>query len=290
MVSLLGSIDSSIKTFLNQIFESVGIVGFLAVILGVEALFILLFSIKTIFSYEARLKRSLDKLNKWLFTNKKIDENNIAEFNALVKKGPKRLVYYWQQYILYRDGGPANYLTEENVIEKPLKTSSWKNNVRNLMLLTGVWSVISLILGFASQPTQAFSAQVVAYALMYPAFVLLLGLIAVLFIKGKRVINLDDIYHLYHLFSRFLTNACAELTPYIDFDLLFTAKEIENGNPQLREYYEQRARKAKEEFESAKKNEVKPSDFDFENVGVDGALLLDRAMKESETYINKRTM
>ena len=289
MVSLLGSIDSSIKTFLNQIFESIGIVGFLAIILGVEALFILLFSIKTIFSYEARLKRSLDKLNKWLFTNKKIDENNIAEFNALVKKGPKRLVYYWQQYILYRDGGPTNYLTEENVIEKPLKTSSWKNNVRNLMLLTGVWSVISLILGFASQPTQAFSAQVVAYALMYPAFVLLLGLIAVLFIKGKRVINLDDIYHLYHLFSRFLTNACAELTPYIDFDLLFTAKEIENGNPQLREYYEQRARKAKEEFESAKKNEVKPSDFDFENVGVDGALLLDRAMKESETYINKRT-
>ena len=289
MVSLLGSIDSSIKTFLNQIFESIGIVGFLAIILGVEALFILLFSIKTIFSYEARLKRSLDKLNKWLFTNKKIDENNIAEFNALVKKGPKRLVYYWQQYILYRDGGPANYLTEENVIEKPLKTSSWKNNVRNLMLLTGVWSVISLILGFASQPTQAFSAQVVAYALMYPALVLLLGLIAVLFIKGKRVINLDDIYHLYHLFSRFLTNACAELTPYIDFDLLFTAKEIENGNPQLREYYEQRARKAKEEFESAKKNEVKPSDFDFENVGVDGALLLDRAMKESETYINKRT-
>ena len=289
MVSLLGSIDSSIKTFLNQIFESVGIAGFLAIILGVEALFILLFAIKTVFSYEARLKRSLDKLNKWLFTNKKIDENNIAEFNALVKKGPKRLVYYWQQYILYRDGGPANYLTEENVIEKPLKTSSWKNNIRNLMLLTGVWSVISLILGFATQPTQAFSAQVVAYALIYPALVLLLGCIAVFFIKGKRVINLDDIYHMYHLFSRFLTNACAELTPYIDFDLLFTAKEIENGNPQLREYYEQRARKAKEEFETAKKNEVKPSDFNFENVGVDGALLLDRAMKESEIYINKRT-
>ena len=91
-------IDSSIKTFLTQLFETLGEVGFLAIILGVELLFILIFAIKTVFSYEARLKRSLNKLNKWLFTNKKIDENNIKEFNTLIKKGPKRLAYYWHKY------------------------------------------------------------------------------------------------------------------------------------------------------------------------------------------------
>ena len=282
-------IDSSIKTFLTQLFETLGEVGFLAIILGVELLFILIFAIKTVFSYEARLKRSLNKLNKWLFTNKKIDENNIKEFNTLIKKGPKRLAYYWQQYILYREGDPSNYLTEENVIEKPLKTSSWQSNIKNLSMLTAVWAVFSAVLAFTTQLTQTFTAQIVAYCLVFPLLVLILGAIAILFIKGKRVLNLDDIYHLYHLFARFLNNACGELTPYIDFDLLFTPKEIENGNPQLREYYEERARKAKEEFEAAKKSEVKNADYNFDSLGVEGALLLNRAMKESEIYINKKT-
>ena len=289
MLSLLNSVDGVLKTFLNQLYESLGVVGFLGIILGVEAFFVILFSIKSAFSYEARLKRSLNKINRWLFTNKTINEQNIVEFNALVKKGPKRLVYYWQQFILYREGGPSKYLTEENVIEKPLKTSSWKSNVKNLMMFSVVWSVVGLIFGFASQPTQAFTAQIIAYALIFPLLVLTLGSIAVLFIKAKRVANLDDIYHMYHLFARFLNNACAELTPYVDFDLLFTAKEIENGNAQLREYYEQRARKAKEEFDKAKHSEVKDSDFNFDNVGVEGALLLDRAMKESEVYISAKT-
>ena len=289
MISILNSIDSSLKVFFNQLTESLGFGGYLGIVLGVEALFVLLFVIKTVFSYEARLKRSLDKANQWLFRYKKVDTNNIKDFNSVIKKGPKRLVYYWQQFILYRDGGPSAYMTEENIIEKPLKTSSWKSNIRNLMMITGVWAVISLLFGIASQAGQTLNFQSIAVTLFLPMLVLLFGTIAIIFLKGKRVLNLDDIYHIYHIFSRFITNACVDLPPYIDFDLLFTAKEIENGNPQLREYYEARARKAKEEFEKAKEGDVEVSEFNFENVGVDGALLLKRAMKESELYINKKT-
>lgn len=288
MLSLLNSFDDSLRTFFRQLTDSLGFLGFLGIFLGVELLFIAIFVVKSIFSYEARLKRSLHKANTWLFKNKKIDENNIAEFNALIKKGPKRLVYYWQQYILYREGTPANYLTEENVIEKPLKTSSWQSNIKTLGMLTCLWSFIAVVFGLASQATETLSLQAIAVGLIFAVIVAVVGAVAIILLKGQRVLNLDDIYHLYHLFSRFLTNACADLTPYIDFDLLFTAKEIENGNPQLREYYEARARKAKEEFENAKNNDVKPTEFQFENVGVDGSLLLNRAMKESESYINKR--
>lgn len=282
-------LDSGIKTFFNQLTETLGFGGYLAIILCVELVFIAIFAIKTFFSYEARLKKALNKTSKWLITNKKINEQNIKEFNTLIKKGPKRLVYYWQQFILYREGGPSVYLSEENVIEKPLKTSSWASNVRNLMLLTGVWAIFSTVLGFASQASQTFSAQVVGVALLFPALVLLLGLVAVLVIKGRRVMNLDDIYHIYHIFSRFIENAVSDLTPYIDFDLLFTPQEIEKGNPQLREFYEERARRAKAEFDNAKNNDVKYVDYHFDDVGVDGALLLDRAMKESEIFINKKT-
>lgn len=292
MLSNLLAIDGSIKTFFTQLTDSLGFAGFLGIFLGVEVLFIMLFIIKSIFSYEARLKRSLDRANEWLFKYKKVDVSNIRTFNAIVKSGPKRFVYYWQQFILYRDGGPSAYMSEENIIEKPLRTSSWKNNVKNLGILTVVWAVVGFVFGLASQYTpqqQYLSFQATAVALVIPALVILLGVIAIIFIKGKRVLNLDDIYHLYHLFARFVDNACADLPEFIDFDLLFTPKEIEKGNAQLREYYEARARKAKEEFENAKKHDVKVVEYNFQNVGVDGALLLDRAMKESEAYINKKT-
>lgn len=288
MFSLINTIDSSLRVFFNQLTEALGFGGYLGIILGVEALFILLFVIKTVFSYEARLKRSLDKSNKWLFKYKKIDTNNIKDFNNVIKSGPKRLVYYWQQFILYRDGGPSAYMTEENVIEKPLKTSSWLNNIRNLMMLTGVWAIIAFLFGIASQAGQTLTFQSIAVTLFFPCIVLVTGAIAIIILKGKRVLNLDDIYHLFHIFSRFVTNACVDLPPYIDFDLLFTAKEIENGNAQLREYYETRARKAKEEFEKAKVSEEETKQFDFGDVGVEGTLLLNRAMKESGTYLNKQ--
>ena len=288
MLSLLNSIDGTLRTFFSQLTEALGFGGYLGLVLGVEAFFILLFVVKSALSYEARLKRCIDKCNKWLFRYKKIDENNIKDFNKIIKKGPKRLVYYWQQFILYRDGGPSAYLSEENVIEKPLKTSSWVSNIKNLGMLSVVWSVIAFIFGASSQSVRGFDIDTIVIALVLPCLSALLGVIAIIILKGRRVMNLDDIYHIYHLFSRFLTNATIDLTPYLDFNLLFTQKEIENGNPQLREYYEARARKIKEEFEEAQKNDAPLQTYEFENVGVDGSLLLNRAMRESELYINKK--
>ncbi len=289
MLSNLLSFDSTLRTFFNQLTETLGFVGFLGILLGVELLFIIIFGIRAALSYEARLKRSLDKTNQWLFKHKVITEKNIKAFNETIKRGPKRLAYYWQQYILYREDAPSTYMTIENVVEKPLKTSSWGSSIKSLGIFTAVWAVFALILGLASQATNSWSFPYVAVALVLPCLVLLMGAIAIVIMKGMKTVNLDDIYHIYHLFARFVDNACADLPDYIDFDLLFTAKEIENGNPQLREYYEERARKAKEEFENAKKNDIKYVEYNFKNVGVDGALLLDRAMKESEIYINKKT-
>ena len=288
MWSNLLNISDSLSRFFEQLKDAIQFEGFLGIALGVEVLFILLFAIKSVFSYEARLKRILDKCNAWLFSHKKIDSTNIKEFNNLVKKGPKRFSYYWQQFILNRDGGPTAYMTEDNLIEKPLRTSSWQNNVKNLQLLTIIWSVVSLLMGIASFSGTILSVQTFAVAFVLPAAVLLIGAVAILFIKGKRALNLDDIYHLYHIYARFVTNACDELPPYIDFDLLFTPKEIEKGNAQIREYYEEKARQAKEEFEQAQKAEENQMDYNFRDVGVDGALLLERAMKESEIYITTK--
>lgn len=234
------------------------------------------------------MKRCLDKYNNWIFINKKIDKDNIKDFNNLVKKGPKRFVYFWQQYVLFREHEPTAYLSEENLIDKPLKTSSWEGNVKNLTLVTTVWAVICLLFGFASQVGKEFSLNLLAVALVIPIFVLLIGVVTILILKAKRILNLDELYHNYHIFARFITNACVDLPVYIDYDLLFTEKEISRGNPQLREFYEARARKAKEEFENAKQNEIEYVEYNFEQAGIDGSLVLERAMKESEAYLNKK--
>lgn len=291
-LSFLGDFIGGLNSFLGQVTNALGFGGLFAIFIAIEVLFVALFSLKTVYSYEARLRRSIDKLNNWLFKNKRIDQSNLKEFNELIKKAPKRLTYYWQQYVLFREGDPSNYLSRENLIEKPLRTSSWSNNIRNLNYITIVWSLVALVFSLAYQGTTggvSLSAMAFGVSLVIPTLVALIGIISAIVMKGVKTFNLDDIYHTYHIFARFLNNACLDLPPYIDFDMLFSQKEIEKGNPQLREYYEKRARQAKEEFENAKKSEVQYVEYNFEKAGVDGSLVLDRAMKETEAFINKKT-
>jgi len=289
MISILSSIENSIVLFFEKLTELLGFGGYLAVVLGVEALFVLLYGIKSAYSYEARFKRAMNKANSWLFTHKKLTTENIRQFTNILKKAPKRVTYFWQQFIMYREGGPIAYLTEENLIEKPLRTSSWLNNVKNLSIATSIWTVASAILGVASLANKALNFSNIMVALILPLSALLVGGLSIIMIKGFRYYNLEDVYESYHIFSRFLTNACDTLPPYIELDMLFTKKELSRASVQLREFYESNARKAKQAFEEAKKNEERVSEFNFADVGVDGALLLDRAMKESENYINQKT-
>lgn len=292
-LSLIGDVIGSLNSFLGQVTNALGFAGIFAICLSVEVLFVALMALKTAFSYEARLKRSLDKLNNWLFKNKRIDQTNLKEFNELIKKAPARLTYYWQQFVLFREDNPDEYISLENIIEKPLKTSSWANNIKNLNYITIVWSLFSFLFSVAYQTHTGAGANLTAMgfaiSLVIPAAVALIGIIGAISLKGAKTFNLDDIYHIYHIFARFLNNACVDLPPYIDFDMLFSQKEIEKGNPQLREYYEKRARKAKEEFENAKKSDVQYVEYNFEKAGVDGSLVLDRAMRETEAFINKKT-
>jgi len=285
--SMLCEIESSFKTFFQQVAQAIHFEGLLAIALVMELFFVFIFALKTGFSYEMRLRRSLDKLNSWLFINKKIDQNNIKEFNELVKKGPKRLQYYWQQYILFREKEPTHYLSLENLVEKPLKTSGWANNIKNLNLVSIIWALIVLLFGMGS--ITSLTGLNLISALALPVFVIIISIVASMVLKGRKTTNLDDIYSHYHIFARFILNACVDLPSYIDFDLLFSTKEISKGNPQLREYYESRARKAKEEFENAKQSDIEYVEYNFTDAGVDGSLVLERAMKETESFINKKT-
>lgn len=290
--SLLADIESAFESFFSSLTSSTTFNLLFGLGLGLELFLILLFAIKSRFSYEARMRRSLDTLNRWLFKNKTIDKDNIKEFNNLVKRAPKRLAMNWQQYILYREKAPSEYMSVENIIEKPLRASSYALNIKNLVWLSVVWMLVTFMLGISYNNIIAdtiLNANMLITALLVPFFILLMCAIAVLIMQSRKNANLDELYQNLHLFDRFIDNACLDLPPYIDYSLLFTNEEIDKGIPALREYLESRARKEKEEFDQiAQEQNVVYEKYDFSKLGINGQNILERAMKESENYLSKR--
>ncbi|MGN1201495.1 MAG: hypothetical protein ACI4R8_04505 [Candidatus Caccovivens sp.] len=259
--------------------------------LAIEALLVIFFLVKSAFSYEASLNRSLEKLNYWLFERKVVTEENIKDLNLLFKtKAPKRLCYYWQQYILFREGAPSSYLSTENLIEKPLKTSSYNSNIKNLSLFTTMWAFVSamfMLIVYAVE-ANALTGSAVAMAMVVALFVSIIGLIFVVYMRARKNAVLNALYQNVSLFGRFMDNACIDLPSYIDYQILFTPQEIEKGQPVLREFLDYKARNEKEEFNRAKEENIEHETYDFSSTGVDGSIVLDRAMKESELFLKKK--
>lgn len=288
MFSTLSVIVDNITKFLSSFSTLIGMDMLFVIALVAEAVFVIFFLVKSAFSYEATLNRALDKLNYWLFEKKVVNENNIKELNTLFKtKGPKRLCYYWQQYILFREGTPSSYLSTENLIEKPLKTSSYNSNIKNLTIFTTVWALIVALFSLSIDFTY-LTSEVVGPALLLPILVSLIGVVFIVYMRARKNSILNSLYQNVSLFGRFMDNACIDLPSYIDYQILFTPQEIEKGQPVLREFLDYKARKEKEEFNKAKEQEIEYESYDFSSTGVDGSIVLDRAMKESELFLKKK--
>lgn len=293
--SLLADIKSAFESFFSSITSSVSYNILFYIGVGVEVFFIFLFAIMSRFSYESRMRRSLDKLNRWLFKNKNLDKENIKEFNSMIKKAPKRLNVNWQQYILYREKAPSAYMSVDNIIEKPLRTSTYAANIKNLTLISVVWAIFTFVVGISYQHQKVTTGSyidpgVIIVAMVIPIIISILCAITVIILRARKNVNLDELYQNLHIFDRFVDNACVELPPYIDYSLLFTAQEIDKGIPALREYLESRARKEKEEFDKiAAEKETVYENYNFDELDIDGQNILERAMKESEAYMAKKS-
>lgn len=285
-------IVSNLIDFLDPLATRIGEDVLFIIALAVEALLVIFFLVKSAYSYEASLNRSLDKINYWLFERKVITEENIREFNTIMKtKAPKRLCYYWQQYILFREGPPSSYMSTENLVEKPLKTSSYNSNIKNLNVISAVWAIFVGLLFILVGPAGAgetLSTSSLGGAIAVVAMVYFINLIFTIYLRARKNALLNSIFQNVSLFGRFMDNACIDLPTYIDYQILFTPEEIEKGQPVLREFLDYKARREKEEFNKAKEQQIEYETYDFSSTGVNGSVVLDRAMKESELFLNKK--
>ena len=256
--------------------------------IGFITLMVLFFIIKSHYAYEGRLERSLEKINRWLFVHQQIDESNLVEFNNLIKKAPKLLRYHWQQYMLYREQAPSHYLSMYNCIEKPLHTSTYAANIKNYMNICLATMLATFVIGFIGFGNSQLTVAAFTTPLITPLIILVLSVIFLMVLRTMQNFNLSSLYQNFSLFNRYLDKASATIPQYVDFEILFTRKEIKGGIPVLNEYLEKRARQEAEELERARQNAVDHEEYDFSSLGIDSSLVLDRAMKESEIYLNAR--
>ncbi len=257
--------------------------------IGFTLLMVLFFFIKSALSYECKLERSVNRLNEWLFRHQTLTESNLIEFNNLIKdsKSPKILRKHWQQFMLYRDKLPSEYISAYNCIDKPAKTSSFTANIKNFIAIYRVTAIVTLFLSLITFATRDnMTLTYLSLSLVTPVVILLIGLIFTLILRTMQNYNLASLYQTFHIFNRYIDKASVGIPKYVDFEILFTKKEIRDGIPILGEYLEKRARQEQEELEEAQRNAVSHEEYDFSQSGVDGSLVLERAMKESETYLN----
>lgn len=235
-----------------------------------------------------RVVKKLVKLNSWLSKNQYIDSNNLLEFNDIMKRMPKLLRYYWHQYMLYREKEPSYYMSAYNCIEKPLKTSSYKANIKNYILMSYGFAIFMFVFGIIGLGTAEFEYIYLAKAMLTSVVIIVLNVIFVMILRARENRNLSALYQYFHYFNRFMDRAVTTMPPYVDFEVLFTSAEIRKGIPVLNEYLEKRARQEQEELEKARLYAVEHETFDFSEAGLNGSLVLDRAMKEAETFLNIR--
>ncbi len=286
--SLLAVFDS-IESFLATIADALEFDILMWVFLGIFGLLIITTLIRLRFTYEVRAIKSFKKINKYFIKKPYINESNLAEFNRLMKKIPYQLRDRWQYYMLNREGLPSGEMTLYHCVEQPIKTSNYKSTIVMLQYITNVCAVLCLILSFfAVGGSSVLTPLTFVRGLIIPAMFYILCQFYIYFLNMKFNVNSVDLYEYYLSFIRNLDKASASIPDYVDYELLFTDKEIRDGIPVLREYLEKRALLDKIAREKAKKNESERENFDFSNLGIDGSLLVERAMTTSQDYINNR--
>ena len=283
------SILQDIQAIIAALFVSIDwdIIFFVGI--AFEILFAIFYIIKSRFSYEVRVVKKLLKLNNWLNKNRYIDQNNLIEFNNMMKHTPKHLRYYWHEYMLNREKSPSHYMSTYNLVEKPLKSSSYLANIKNFktttIIMAGVLGLFSVLKISTITPTLGD----IGLCLITPLIMLLLYGILSIVMRASQNMNINSLYQYVHYFGRFLDRAVSTMPDYVDFEVLFTRREIKKGIPVLNEYLEKRARQEQEELEKARVNAVEHETYDFSSTGINGSLVLERAINESETFINIRS-
>lgn len=294
LLGLSGSeIVDSVRNFIVNLFVTLAQQWFWpAIFVGLMLLAVVVMTALIRGSYENKLLKSINKLNKYFLAKPFITEENLVEFNLKMKRVPKTLRNSWQIFMLNREDGPTKYINTNTCVDKPLRSSSIEKHLGNFSIFTTLIAVLALSVGLAYSYKAGIGVveenMRLLVAILCPLAVVIIYSIYVLFARLRK----NEIYSLlfenFPVFERNLEKAVTTLPAYVDYEILFTKQEIKEGIPILQQYLEKRALVEQEQLEKARESSVACEEYDFGDLGIDGSLVLERAMKESETFIKVR--
>lgn len=285
--------DKVIKTIIN-FFTNVGtflgadLVGIIGLALTLVVLLIAV--IVSHFSIESKTNRKVKQINAYLLNNPFVTDENIVEFNRIMKtRIPKSMRYQWQKYMVNRKDKPSTYLTEENCITKPMRNSAFVQSLKQVKYIVSILAILVFMftLGVFYDSTSSL-IQVLMNSAVVPALMIAIMLVYVSIMNSKRSIVVSDLIYNFDEMQHQLDRAVTTFPAFVDYEILFTRKEIVNGIPALQEYLQQRAEYEQEQLEKARLSQVEHVQYDFSKLGVKGTLIMDRAMKECEFFLGNR--
>ena len=278
--SFISSLGEYIKNFSNLFLIFVGAFALLTVVI----IFI------TSFAYECKLTKTVDKINKFLERNPKINDDNLVTFNNMLKARsvPKALRRQWQQFMLYREYPASHYMSFKHCVENPLRNSTYQQQMTVYKVISYVLVVLSFIVSIFMAQQSQFSNIVWQEIIIIPLVILVsYWLISMILNLIHNAIS-GDLFQNYQYFEINMDKAMLTLPEFVDYEVLFSQDEIRRGIPVLFAYLQKRAIQEQQELEKARLKSVDHEKFDFEKAGLDGSLVLERAMRETENFAAQR--
>lgn len=295
-MSLLLDVFGNIADSFAKFAQKLGFDAMLYIIAALLGVTIILAIIVATSSYERNAAKRLKEMNAYFKANPEINDGNLVEFNSRMKRMPKEIRTEWQQYMINRDKKPSEFINETNCIDKAIRGSRYSIATTLVLLWVTALTIFSLIVGMgfyynatslADATTSLDFSMVLFTSFMIPAFTAIIGIIITMILRGSQRRAIKSLADNFVEFSTSMEKACKTLPEYIDYEILFTEKEIREEIPALKVYLDKKAemeRKLAEENAAEEEFET----YDFEELGLDNAILLERAMKEGERFIKAR--
>ncbi|MDD4351162.1 MAG: hypothetical protein PHP83_03155, partial [Clostridia bacterium] len=281
------NIFRSIVTFFETIGSLLTFDILFFIVLGLMVVLVAIVLIRCSAAYESKLIRSLDKLTTYLQNNPQIDESNLVEFNKKMKKVPHVLRKQWQQFMLYRNEKASYYMSFKHVVENPMRTSTYKQQVSSMNIVSYIFAFLSFLLA-CSRIYSNTVAEVLVNAFLLPFFILFINWLFTLFLNARYNAVTSDLFQNYQYFEISIDKAASSLPDYVDYEVLFTKKEIKQGIPILFEYLEKRSILEQQEMERARQRQIEHDKYKFDRSGIESALVLERSVHETEIFLANR--
>lgn len=281
---------NAIVNFFKNIGSKIGVDLITLIAFSVTVVVLIVALVVSYFSIEAITNRKIKQINKYLLNNPFVTDENIVEFNRIMKtRIPRSMRYQWQKFMVNRKDKPSQYLSEENCINKPFRNSVFVQMLKQVKYIVGVVAIFSFAFILGAIPTASSSlVEIILRSTTVPMVIAIITFIFLSLMNAKRNSLLNEITYNFDEMQHALDRAVTTFPPFVDYEILFTRKEIVAGIPVLQEYLQQRAEYEQAELERARLSQVEHEQYDFSKLGIKGNLIMDRAMKECEFYLGNR--